>query len=206
VFNEIYDEGHKSMAEHFTKYLKDLDYGWFYYNESFNLHKIYNFGLDKTESDFVVYSIADTLFVGDWLNPLKALLATGKYHSAQGVCSNNYDGFYTYAESSLKAPGGLLETTEPFGSHFVMRRKDGFRWDEEVGRFYPDVFYREFLRETGQLVAIYAHSHVEHLAAPISNLRTHYDPDWANRELRERLILDKYRNEGWKQFKPKKKD
>lgn len=203
IFNEIYTDEHKAMAERFTRELTDLDYGWVYYEGDFHLNKLFNCGLDNTESEYVVYSIADTLFLGDWLTPLQKLIDTGEYHSVQGTSRENYDGFYSYRDLAAEEPGKVLKTQGPCGYHFLMRRDQGYRWDEEVGLFYPDVLYREYLLATNQFAGIYADSHVEHLGAPISYLRTHYGETWTDRELRERNLIESWRAEDWATMKKK---
>jgi len=196
IFNENHTKEHTKFASLMREELNRLGYDWVHYHDEFNLNKIYNYGLDRTESEFVVFSIADTLFLGDWLTPLKTLLATGKYHSVQGVSRENGDGYFCYYDKAKEQVGGVLETTEPCGYHFVMRRDKGFRWNEEVGIYYPDIFYREELARIGEVCAVCAHSHVEHLGAPIAYLNTHHGPSWDMREVNEQKVLDKYRAMG----------
>lgn len=203
VFNEIHTEDHWALAKSFEKELEDLEYFALYYEEDFHLNKLFNYGLDNTKSDIVVYTIADTIFLNDWLNPLKLILASGKYHSAQGTSRENYDGFYSYRTEAKNHPAGIMESQTPCGYHFVMMRDNGYRWDEEIGLFYPDVLYREYLSATEQKTAIYAHSWVEHLGAPIAHLRTHTGPTWQDRELKERRLFEKWRADNWNEMKIK---
>ena len=76
IFNNLHEKAHRDLAEQFTKELSDLNYKWLYYGEEYNLTKIWNYGKRKTESEYIVFCIADTMFLGDWLTPLKLLVDT----------------------------------------------------------------------------------------------------------------------------------
>ena len=188
--NEIYTEDHEKLNKTLSQELTRLGYFYHRYEEPFSLTKIWNQGLSDTSSDYVVYSIGDMLFLSGWLDPLITLLDTGKYHSAQGVTRLNDDGMTNHFDAAKANREGFLESDYPCGSHFVMRRSDGFEWDEEVGQFYPDIAYREYLKHTSQLCAISGSSELVHMSMPIGVTKTHSSPEWGNRELKERKILE----------------
>jgi len=188
--NEIFTDQHRENAKQITKEAEALGYVCHVWSGDFNLSAMFNAGLDETDSDYIVYALQDCYYIGDWLTPLQELLDTGEHHSAQGV-SLPCQKYRTYWDIEEE----VHVTSNAVGSHWVMRRDNGWRWDEKViDTFYIDQRYREWLEDHEMNVALCKRSRVEHSEGNLHMTKTHCSRHLDDIEPNERYIRDMTRS------------
>ena len=172
IDNEIHTAAHEANSNVIREELRLLGYDYHRYEECFNLNLLYNLGASMTESDYIIYTISDSLFFPQWWTELRAALDSSRCYSAHPRSFEAVHGGLQYfrefqAPSAIRETA-LIETQDPPCYVTAMKREKGHVWDEDFPGWEQDCDYWETLKKMGVQSVINPRSRVDHLWAPIS--------------------------------------
>lgn len=130
--------------------------------------RFWNYGIDHTSGDYVVFGNADLIFYPHWLDNLLQLWSEEPNYYALWPFSFKIVDMGLAYRPSRTLERRIIPTHHPAVA-LVMRRSDGYRWDEQFPLWEMDADFMRYCETTGRKLGLCLWSRVDHIHGTVSN-------------------------------------
>lgn len=145
-----------------------LGFRFKYVEGPFSQSRFWNLGASMTSRPYIVYANADCIFYADWLERLLALWAEEPEYWALWPWSLSLSDMGLAYRTTLDAPRRIVPTHHPAVA-LVMRRADGYRWDEQFGFWEMDADFVLDAQANARKLGLCLWSRVDHFNSTVSS-------------------------------------
>lgn len=147
------------------------------WTDPFSVSATWNYGTRVTTGRLIAYANQDIVFYHGWLN---AIIHASEAHPQYFVLwpwSFDHRSFGTSSRRDFLNGVGLLASDYPCGALSVLRRSDGYVWDERFSRWELDADFAFEMKKNGWRGACVLDSRVDHFVETVAghiDVEAHY--------------------------------
>jgi glycosyltransferase involved in cell wall biosynthesis len=173
---------------------ENLGIAYHYVDGPFSISRLFNLGARMTSGEYIAYGTSDVIYFPDWMeNIIEAFEEHPEYY-----CLTNFS--YDADNMPCVKHDGTLEkkiapTHNPSSGVLVLKRKDGYVWDEQFALWEIDADFLYFLEANNLKAGYCCNARCDHMIGSIRavvDMSKHSDPAEADFGEAKRRVKEKW--------------